>query len=120
MSIGRRLFDYDPISGMTTWFTYDPDTKTSVLQYEQDCAPTLDVTKAMQKDADYSKRGIKRDWWHYGHFPDAIIVKMLTEEGINIYSGDPEHIARAFAYINRPEYRYLKTTEGNHQPSFHD
>jgi hypothetical protein len=114
MSTGRRLFDYDPVSRMSTWFEYDPITKTSILIYEQDVEDAIDVNTAMSNDRDYSKRGIRRDWWHYAHIPDAIAVKMMTEEGINIYSGGREDMKRAFDYVNRREHRRLKTTELAH------
>lgn len=119
MTIGRRLFDYDPVSGMTTWFEYDPITKTSILRYEQDdVEPELDLNAAMANDTDYSKRGIKRDWWHYAHIPDSVCMKMLCEHGISVWN--PEHKAAVYKFINSPEYRKLKTTELFHRPSGHD
>lgn len=116
MSIGRRIFDVDPLSGMTTWFSYDPITKTSILEYEQDVQDELDLNTAMKNSAGYTKRGIKKDWWHYGHIPDSICIKMLTEFGINVWSGEKEDIRRVFDFINQRDYNRLKTTELMHKP----
>lgn len=116
MAIGRRLFDHDPVSGLTTWFEYDPLTKTSILRTEQDVEREIDLNVAMANDTGYTKRGVKRDWLHYAHIPDALALKMFAEHGINIWSGNKEDTQRAFDFVNQREYKKLKTTEIYHRP----
>jgi hypothetical protein len=109
----KRIVDYDPWSGITTTFSYDALTDDTTIYREQDVTAILELNKAQQNDEDYTKKGIKRDWWHYASIPNIIIEKWLREFGVNVYNKD--HEPKVFKLLNQPEYRYLKTTTKFHQ-----
>lgn len=112
--MAKRILDYEPLTGVTTTFDYDPLTDTTIIGTFQDVGPLLERNKLLQLDTDYSKRGIKKDWWHYASIPNVIIEKWLNEDGINVYNKD--HTQAVYRKLNDPEYRYLKTTTGFHMP----
>jgi hypothetical protein len=109
----KRLVDYDPNSGITTYSDYDSTTDVLKVGYEyDDVSQILDSNKVLQNDEQYTKDGIKNDWWHYAHIPLSIVHKWLVEEGINAFSKDDAR--KVFQKLNSPEYRYLKTTTKTH------
>lgn len=110
----KRIVDYDPLSGATTYFDYVPETDTTQIITEfDDVAPLLELNKAMQNDDDFTKKGIKNGWWLYASIPNSLIHKWLIEDGINVYRREDEK--RVFRKLNSPEYRYLKTTTKFHE-----
>lgn len=112
MSIKRTL-DYDPITGITNKFEYDPINDLTILHTEQDVTKFVEAGKTLQNDDEYSKAGIKKSWWHYAIIPNIVSHKWLIEEGINIF--DKNHEKKVFQKLNSPEYRYLKTTSKMHR-----
>ena len=112
-NMARELFSHDPLSGMTVWFHFDDTTGDAILEYEQDCEPLVELNKVRQNDAAYSKQGIKQEFWHYASIPNAIQMKWLIEEGIDVY--DDNAWPQIMRKLNDPEYRYLKATEKHHQ-----
>jgi len=110
----KRVLDYDPFTGMTTTFDYDYSTDTTLIGREQNVDILLDANKRLQLDTDYSKKGIKNEWWHYARIPCSIVEKWKNEFGIDVFNKD--HERAVFRKLNDPEYRYLKTTAGFHMP----
>ena len=101
-------------SGLEKWFHYDPIEKKSTVEYKQpDLEPVLEWTKALRLASEYSKQGIKKEWWHYMHIPDIVICKLRFEHGLDVWNKD--HQKRIFEVINR-DFPYLKVTEGKHVP----
>jgi hypothetical protein len=72
-----RLFDYDPLSGLTEYFHYDPETDGFSIETRQDMQPLIDVSKAMFNDAPL-RWG---DMTHVKHIP-AVIAMELAKQGI--------------------------------------
>lgn len=104
--MGKKLLDYDPISGITTYHTYDPLSDESTFSYHADV--DLDAHTRARNDESYSKDGIKKEMWHYAHIPDIILMQWHAE-GIDITD------AKALlAKVNSPEYAYLKLTTKHH------
>ena len=110
----KRVIDYEPMTGITTTFEYDHASGTFTVGSIQDVGPLLERNKTLQLDTDYSKKGIKKDWWHYASIPNVIIEKWLNEDGINVYNKD--HTKAVYKKLNDPAYKYLKTTTGFHMP----
>jgi hypothetical protein len=110
--MSKRILDYDPNTGITEFFEYDSLTDTTTLSRHQDVEPLLEYNKILQNDAEYSKSGIKNDFWKYASVPLVLIEKWLREDGIDVF--DKNHDKRVFQKINSPEYRYLKTTTKTH------
>jgi len=105
----KRLLDYDPLTGITQYFHYDETDGKWGIESVQDVEPFLDRNKARQNDENYSKNGIKNDFWHVAHIPNVVIERWLRE-GIDVYNKD--HIKKVRAKLNDPDYRYLKATSG--------
>lgn len=99
-------------NGITEIFHHDEQTDESVIETIQDVEPYLETAKAMRNDADYSKEGIKRDWWHIGHIPDSIILKMRYEDGVNIYDRNDW---KAVGKLLNDKYSLFLTTSGKHK-----
>ena len=100
------------MSGTTTWFEYHPETDMTIVAREQDVEGILDLNKYLRNDANYSKAGIKNEWWHYATIPNILIEKWKNEEGINVF--DKNDSKRVFKKLNQPEYRFLKVTDKVH------
>lgn len=106
--MAKRIIDYDPFTGVTSYFDYDHATDTTYVGSEQDVSLLLDRNKMLQNDPEYWKRGVRECWAHFASYPAIIIEKWLTEYGVNVF--DKDHAKKVKELTNRPEYRYLKTT----------
>ena len=111
----RRLLDYDPITGMTTWFDYEQSTDTMAIRNEQAASivnDVLDQNAEMRRDDDYSKQGIKDDWWHYARIPNGVLLEMKEKHGADLLAKkiDWKHCLKV---LNR-EYPHLKVTDKTH------
>lgn len=110
----KRLFDHDPLTGVTEVFHYDELTKDVHIETLQDVSPMLDQNKALQNDDGYSKNGIKNDMWHFASIPIVVQLKWLNKYGP---ANDPMKKGNErllFSLLNDPEWRYLKTTNKIH------
>ena len=110
MSRGKRILDHDPVTGMTTYGCHEGDNM--VVSYEQDVEAELEACKELAKNDDHFKAGVKKDWLHYAHLPDAIIMQLFAK-GINVYAHDAD-LPRIFREVNR-EYPYFKLTTKHHE-----
>jgi len=104
----KRVVDYDPFNGITTYFDYDHTSDTTIVGYEQDVSRILEVNKTLQNNEEITKQGIKQSWMPYASYPPIIINKWLMEHGVNVFNKD--HQRKVIELTERPEYRYLKTT----------
>ena len=110
---GERLLSFDPLTGLSEWHSYDEATDTTTIRTEGDCEPYLELNKIMANDDALTKDGIKSGFWLYASIPPAVQVKLLIEQGIDVYNKD--HGERLSRVLADPEYRYLKTTSKNHR-----
>jgi hypothetical protein len=106
----RRLLSYDPLTGLYTYHSYDELTDQTVISYEADSTPIIEKNKRLANDADYSKQGIKNDFWHAATIPVEVEVDWLINKGIDIYNPDDNQKVREL--LRDPQYQYLKTTSG--------
>lgn len=106
----KRLLDYDPITGVTQYFHYDELTGDWGIESVQDVEPILELNKALRNDTNYSKNGIKNEFWHVARIPVIVQEKWLREEGLDIYNRD--HWKRVQRKLNNQEYKDLRTTDG--------
>lgn len=104
-----KLFErsFDPVTGVVTEIGAQ-DGKL-VHRYAADVAPSLDFTQALRNDEEYTKRGIKKNWWHVGHIPDVVCLKMLNEDGFNVWQANGREIIN-FIQRHKEKYGYLLTT----------
>lgn len=108
----KRLLSHDPLTGLSEYHSYDPDTDTTIIQTVGDCLPYLEANKERANSDEFSREGIKREFWLYASIPPALQVKFLIEDGIDVYNR--QHSDRLFRKLNDPDYRYLKCTTKNH------
>lgn len=50
---------------------------------------------------------ISKDIWHVGHIPASVALKWLAEEGIDVYSSDPDMKRRVMRKLMCSDYRHL-------------
>lgn len=108
--MAKRIVDYDPYTGVTTTFDYDHVSDTTYIGMYQDVSVILDRNKALQNDEDYSKNGIKTEWWHMCKIPNIVIEKWKNEKGVDVLNKD--HWPAVKKLLNDPEWKWLKTTAG--------
>lgn len=109
----KRLLDYNPRSGERTWFEYENSTDRITITHEQNVQKVLDFNAALRVEQDYSKHGMKSDWWHYAKVPNTVIMQMKIEDGVDFFSNDPAQQKKMFALLNT-KYKQFKTTEKTH------
>ena len=108
----RRLIDYDPLTSEAVWVEFHGDEM--VMHQTQDCSTVIEANKRLQNSDEYSREGMKKDWWHYASIPNAIAHKWLVEDQINIFTREGRE--RMFREkLSQPEWRYLKATTKKHQ-----
>lgn len=104
------LFDSNPETGVTTYFDYDPVKDQVFLTSHQDVTGFLDRMNKLRNDEDYSKQGIKEDWWHFASVP--VIVEMeLMKRGL--YLHDKDAMPKILKVL-QSEYPYLLATTKRH------
>lgn len=106
-----RIFEntIDPLTGIQT-ITGTEDGQL-VIKTLQDVAPHLDYSTSLRNNPEYAKTGIKRNFMHAVHIPDAVLMKMRTEDGFDAISATAREL-REFLRRNRAKYGYLFVTEG--------
>ncbi len=112
--MSRRLLSTDPATGLMTWHDYDPLTDETTISYSADSTQIIEQNKILQNDNDFSKKGIKQEFWKYAEIPVMVQLDWLINKGVDINNRD--HAKKMFALLNDPEYKYLKTTSGYHRP----
>jgi len=95
-----RLLDYDPFTGISTYFEHDPIAKKNHLRYSQDVEPILDMNKFEAQALDK-----KKDWWKIGTIPNSIIMQWSIECGKPAYSKEWQEYAKK--KLNDPDWRKL-------------
>lgn len=109
----RRLLDYDPVSGLSTYHDFNPLTNETTISYESDVTHVLEENKRLANDDDHTKKGIKQEFWHYASIPAGVILEWRMKYGVDVWNKN--HSKRVGELLNDPEYRYLKTTSGYHR-----
>lgn len=98
--------------GMQTDVLFDADGKV-VFRTQQEVDPVLDHNRVVRNhcgDGYTPSRDMKR----VASIPVSIIHKWLTEEGIDVWSGDQQD--RLAKKLNDPDYAFLRTAPGRLGP----
>lgn len=109
--MSKRLLDFNPLTGEKVWFEYSNHDDTMAITHEQDVTRALEVAHDFATDSNYTRKGIKNDWWHYAKVPNTIILKMKQEDGVDFF--DRNHAKRMFELLNT-KYKAFKVTDGHH------
>jgi hypothetical protein len=108
-----KFLDFDPFSGITQTHHYDPVTDESHIETKY---PDLDnyMDACTEKRNTVSAHdGIKREWWHLGSIPLALINKLWIERGVNLW--DKNNMPVVLNLLH-DEFSRFKTTDGKHLP----
>jgi hypothetical protein len=99
----EALLDYDPINGVKTYFSSGGKGGEfwSVRHEFESVAPQLEASRALQKDDDHWKKGVKKDFVHAAHIPDSILLKWHAM-GVDI--NRPKELLKM---VQKREWRYL-------------
>lgn len=103
-------FDFNPDTGVTQYFDYDPIKDEIHIISSQDCSALIDQMARLRNDEEYSKKGIKEEWWHYATIP-AIVEIELRKKGLNIYD---KNATKAILKEINQNYPALKATTKTH------
>lgn len=114
----KRLIDYDPLTKTSIYHSYDDLTKETVIEEIQDVSHYLEVNRNTQNHDvggggglnEYSRKGIKKSWWHVASVPNSVILKWKKEKGVDVFNKD--HTQAIKKLLNDPEWRYLRTGTG--------
>lgn len=106
----KRLLSFDELTGLMTWHSHDQQTDETVISYTADSTPILERNKRLQNNTDYSKKGIKDEFWHTATIPVEVQMDWLINHGVDIYNKDDN--AKVRSLLRSPDYLYLKTTSG--------
>ncbi len=108
MSIVDR--EIDPLTGLVTDIGFE-DGKMHV-RYSQLTGAAHERNLKLRDSDEYTRNGIKKDFWHCVHLTDADCLKMIVEDGVNPYTCDAGELRKHLAK-NRDKYQHLFTTRGN-------
>lgn len=100
------LFDYDPNTGVTQTFDYDPVTEDVRLTSTQDLDAFFAAIKAKRDNPDAWKQGVKEEWAHYASIPPVIEMELM-KQGIDIHN---PHQTKELIHAINTKYPYLKVT----------
>ena len=100
------FFDYDPNTGVTQTFDYDPVNGDVRLTSTQNLDAFFAAIKAKRDNPDAWKQGVKEEWAHYASIP-PVIEMQLMKDGIDIHN--PNQTKELLHAINT-KYPFLKTT----------
>lgn len=107
-----QLFNYDPLTGIKEYFSYDEATGVASVRHEQDVSESIDYSKTLANTGATDK-GIKEGMWHYASIPPIVQIN-LRSMGIDIYSREPAMQNRMLAALDE-HYPWLKTTTKKHR-----
>jgi hypothetical protein len=105
------LFDYDPLTGVSQHFDFDPVTEQIRLTSSQDLSFLMEQLKQKRNNPEAWKKGIKESFAHYATIPPIIELE-LKKKGIDIYN--PNQTKELLREINT-NYPFLKVTTACHE-----
>lgn len=105
---GWLPFEADSYTGLRKDLYHDEADKKVHIRYTQDVEPLLERNKYLQNHGSKYERGKKEGMAHAASIPPVVQIEWLEKYGVNIY--DRNATKKILELLNRPEYRYLKTT----------
>jgi hypothetical protein len=107
-----QLIDVDPISGITTTFSYDHANDQFTVGYFQDTTAIQESNKLAQLDIDSHRKQAKNNWNLYARVPNIVIMEWKRKYGVDFF--DRDHWPRVMQLINSRDYADVKRTTYYH------
>lgn len=108
--MNSRFFDFDPTTGLSQFYHYNPDRDEFHIETRQDAEPILDQNRQQRVETDRHTR------WGDGMQKVATlpltVVAELAKKGIMSAGGEVLDRQRFFAFLNDPENLAFRTREG--------
>ena len=106
--MGKQLLEYDPITKTKVWHDYDHSDKKTRIITEQDCAPILNFTKAMQNTPEYREQGYKKDMMHFARVPNNVIVEWKQKYNLDPFKNED---LPKIEKLLQSDYKHLRTVD---------
>lgn len=104
-----ELFDYDPVTGIRSYWEYDEDTGKGLFRREQDVTAVVDYATRIRNEVADGR--LEDNYMRlYAVIPAGVELELMGK-GISIY--DPNNTRRILEEINR-NYPKIKTTDRTH------
>lgn len=99
----KRLFDHDPLTGITRWFHFDDAEDAFYIQTQQE---TQDIVDQNRRESNETSSGWSGDWHKVASVPLTVFMQ-LQKQGI---IDDQAALKR---WLNDPDNAYFRTKHGN-------
>lgn len=96
-----KVFDVDPLSGITSYWHYDDATDTALIEKRQDVSGILDANKA-EFNADHGRYG---EWTKVASIPLSVYYDLKAKGIVD----DPVAMKR---WLNDADNRFFRTRPG--------
>lgn len=96
-----KVFDVDPLSGITSYWHYDDATDTALIEKRQDVSDILDANKA-EFNADHGRYG---EWAKVASIPLSVYYDLKAKGIVD----DPVAMKR---WLNDADNRFFRTRPG--------
>jgi len=63
--------------------------------------------QVIERNKQAATHKVDKDFWHVGHIPASVGMKWLVEEGIDMWSADPDMRKRVKRKLMDSDYRHL-------------
>ena len=97
-------FDDGATNGIRQFYSKRADGGIQLRQEIKHDLASLEASKALAKNDEHWKSGVKNGWLHYAHIDDALLFRWHLM-GVNI--NEPKEL---LAMVNQPEWSYLRCT----------
>lgn len=101
--------EYDQLTGLRTRIASEDGQMR--VNYSQDIESALDYTNNLRNAEGYSKQGIKNNFQHVAHIPNAVCLQIRSEGGPDAFSCSSKELID-YLRRHRDKYGYLFTTAG--------
>lgn len=81
----KTSHSFDALTGIETTSGIDALTNRFVIKHRADLTPSIEYAKAIAKDDDIWKRGVKQGFALAGHIPPMVVLE-LRQIGVDVYS----------------------------------
>jgi hypothetical protein len=101
--------EVNQLTGVKETYYWDDITKTMTVRNRHDVTDIIEANKR-RANASVDSRFGNEFLHHFAEIPNAIIEKWLKEDGIDVFSEDPDMQKAVLKKLHDPDWRYLRST----------